>query len=144
MGGEVAFTLFRCANVGEDCGKELHIHFAGTHELDWRNANALLRDFTAGAHGTWIHSADVGVMGTVGDVEGGAGATGEEHRRDHGDVGQVRAATIRIVEQRNIAGREAEVSENSSDRHGHGTEVDGHVVAHGDELAPPPPRRRPV
>ncbi len=71
----------------------------------------------------------------VRDVEGGARAAGEKDGSDHGDVGQMRSAAIGIVEQRDIAGGEAEVGEDGSDGHGHGTEVDGHVVAHGDQFA---------
>ena len=69
--------------------RSLRVHFAGVHELDGRNADSLLRDFAAWAHGTGIHSADVGVMGAIGDVEGGASATAQKDGRDHGDVGQV-------------------------------------------------------
>ena len=105
------------------------------HEFDGRNADAFLRDFATGAHGAGIHSADVGMVGAVGDVERRTISAREKNGRDHGDVGQMRAATIGIVEDRNIAGREAEIGENSGDGHGHGAEMDGHVVAHRDEVA---------
>ena len=82
-----------------------------------------------------IHSADVGVMGAIGDVEGGASAAAQKDGRDHGDVGQMGSATIGIVEKSHIAGRETERRENRGDRHRHRSQVDRHVVAHGDQFS---------
>ena len=133
--GEIAFALSRRAHVGEDGGEKLRVHLAGAHQLDGRNANAFLRDLAARAHRSGIHAADIGVVGAVGDIEGCALTAGEEYGRDHGDVGQMCAAAIGIIEQSHIAGPEAQIGENSCNGHGHGAEMHGHVVAHGDEIA---------
>ena len=106
-----------------------------SHEFDGRNADAFLRDFAARSHGAGIHTADVGVVSAIGDVERGPISAGEKDGRDHGDVGKMGTAAIGIVENRTFARFETEVGENSGDGHGHGAEVDGHVVAHGDEVA---------
>jgi len=132
---EIAFALSGRADVGENQREDLRVHFASAHELDGRNPNSLLRDFAAWAHGPGEHSADVGVMGAVGDVEGGTSVTAQEDRRDHGDVGQMGSATIGIVEKSHIAGRETKRRENRTDGHRHRSEVDRHVVAHGDEFS---------
>ena len=110
-----------------------------------RNADAFLGDLAARAHGAWVHAAHVGMMSAIGDIERGAILAGEKDRRNHGDIGQMCSAAIGIVEQSDVAGSQSQICEYSGDRHGHGAEVDGHVVAHGDEVASPPPlRRRPV
>ena len=58
-----------------------------------------------------------------------------EHWRHQRDIRQVRAATERIVEHGDIAGRELERIHRRPHRHGHGAEMHRHVVAHSDDLA---------
>ncbi len=60
--------------------ENLRVHFAGMHEFDGGDADAFLGDFATRAHGAGIHAADVGVMGTIGNVECGMCATGKERQ----------------------------------------------------------------
>ncbi len=106
------------------------------HQLHRRNADALLRDFAAQAHRAGEHSAHVGVMSTVGNVESGLRPPREKHRGNHGDVGQVSAAAKRIIEQGHVTVSEVERIEYGSHRHGHRAKMHGHVVAHRDQVAP--------
>src|SRR5579875_693447 len=62
---------------------------------------------------------------------------GDKDRRDHGNIGQVRAAQVRIVQENNIARREAgEVLDRSLYRGGHGTKVHGDVRGLSDQTPP--------
>ena len=44
------------------------------------------------------------------------------------------SAAERVVQYRNVARFESEMIESSTYGHGHGAEVHGHVIAHGDDL----------
>ena len=52
----------------------------------------------------------------------------------HRQVGQVCSPGVRIVEQRDITRPKLECADGGSHRHGHRSEVDGHVIAHGEDL----------
>ena len=47
-------------------------------------------------HGSWRHAADIGVVAARRDISDGFGA-GTEGRHNHGDIGQMRSATIGCV-----------------------------------------------
>ena len=74
-----------------------------------------------------LDAADVGVVrARDGVAERGAG--------DERDVGQVRAAGVRVVEEGDLAGREAEAHD-GGDGVGHRAEVDGDVLCLRDHPA---------
>ena len=74
------------------------------HDAHRRNAHAFLVDRLAHrGFRSRHHAADVGVVRDVRDV--GDDALADEHRRDHVDVGQMRAAAVvRIVGDEHVAG----------------------------------------
>ena len=51
------------------------------------------------------------------------------------DIGEVSAAAEGVVEHDYVAGVELAMIDRRGYRHGHGAEVHGHVIAHGDDLA---------
>ena len=55
--------------------------------------------------------------------------------RDQGYVRQVSAAAEGVVDHGDVAGRELEAVQGSAHGHGHGAQVDGHMIAHGDDSA---------
>ncbi len=76
-------------------------------------------------------------MAARGDEEEDLLAGVVEDRRDHGDIGQMRAAVIGGVEHEDIAGthRVAARAGDGGDTLPHRAEMDGHVRGVGDELA---------
>src|SRR3979490_144013 len=92
-----------------------------------RNAETLLENFAGEAHGTGMGASNIGMVSAVGDVKRGArcmrGVRGQYHRH----VGLVCSPGIRIVEQREVPRPKLEFAEGGSHRHGHRSEVDGHV-----------------
>jgi hypothetical protein len=76
------------------------------------------------------------VVRASGDVAEQAPAGRRAHRAHHREVGQVRAAAERVVEQRDIALTQlSELVQGGAHAHRHGPEVDGHVIAQGDRDA---------
>jgi hypothetical protein len=82
------------------------------------------------------------MMGAGGHVEVGTtpGASTrfryvQKYRADESDVGQVSSAPKGIVEHHNVAIAHRTGFNCGCDRHGHGSKVNGHVVAHGDNLS---------
>ena len=133
--GEVALALGRRADVGEDQVEQLALEFPPAHDADGRDANALLEDVFGRAHGAGVAASDVGVVGAVGEKEGRGRVVIKKDRQDHGDVWQVGAAGPGVVEHGDVARLEAEGADGGLHAHGHGAEVDGHVIAHGDDAA---------
>ncbi len=87
-------------------------------------------------HGARRHAAHVGMVAAAGGVEQDGLAVRVEHRRDHGDVGQVGAAIVGRVEHEDVAGVHHRVVGDDG-LHGfvHGPQVHRHVRRVGDELA---------
>jgi len=133
---EITLAFLWGAHVEQDQIEHLAIDFAAAHDANGRNANPLLKDFVRRSHRSWESSAYVGVMSAVGDIESRALHSLQKDWKNHGDVGQMRAARIRIVEDSDVTGREANGLDCSLDGHGHGTEMHGHVVAHRDHASP--------
>ena len=99
-----------------------------------RDHDALLGQRAAvGGHRARHAPADVGVMGAAGGEAEQRPLVGGEHGRDHGDVGQVRAAAERIVEDPRDAWRVA-LAEHRGDRGGHRAEVHRDVLGLHDHL----------
>ncbi len=80
------------------------------------------------------------MVGAIGYVEGRlawrmlrVGADVDRHY--HREVGKMRAAGVGIVEDDDVAGLQLLIGDCGGDGHGHGAEMDGHVVAHGEDIA---------
>ena len=106
--------------------------------------DALLLDPGApSGHRAGRDSADLRVMAAGGDVEpdvavaGLWGAVRREHRGDHGDVGQVRAAVIRVVERVDVARPDVPpvAGDHHLDRLAHRAEVHRDVRGVRDQVA---------
>ena len=139
------------------------LSLAGADELERRDDEALLEELGRAGEGAGGHAANVGVVGAVGDeadeglAAGGVRpsicrmgwpfdrlratlrrAQGErigEDGGDEGDVVEVGAAEVGVVEDDDVAGGEVEALEGGGDGGGHGAEVDGDVGGLGDHVA---------
>ena len=100
-----------------------------------RNANAFLIDLARQRHGAGTHSSDVGVMRAVRDIERRLAIAFQKDAGDRGDIGKVRAAAERIVQNRDIAGAEIEGLRGVLYRERHRAQMHGHVIAHGHRFA---------
>src|ERR1019366_6130141 len=76
LGSEVAFAFFGCADVVEEKGQHIGNKLSTAHDFDRRNAEALLVNFAAGAHGARVSSAHIGMVSAGSDVEVGRGCVG--------------------------------------------------------------------
>jgi hypothetical protein len=54
-------------------------------------------------HGAGADAPDIGVMAAVGHEEDGLRSALVEHGRDDGEVGQVGAASLRVISQNDVA-----------------------------------------
>ncbi len=133
--GQVSFTLARRSNVREDHRHDVANNPATLQDLYRRDTQPLLEDFARQAHGTGVRASNIGVVRTVGDVKHRAGRLGGVDRHHHREVGKVRPSRVRIVEQRDVAGPKPERGDCGSDRHRHRSQVDRHVIAHGEDLS---------
>ena len=163
LGGKVAAALVGRAGVTAEEGDDLLVDLAGADELQRRDDEALLEELGRAGEGAGGHAADVGVVCAVRDEadEGlaaggvcpsicGTGrpfdrlratlrrAQGErigEDGCDEGDVVEVGAAEVGVVEGDDVAGSEVEALEGGGDGGGHGAEVDGDVGGLRDHVA---------
>ena len=89
-----------------------------------------------GRHGAGGDATDVGVVAAGGDEES-YGAGGVEDGGDDGDVGEMGAAVVGVVEGEDVAGAEGVLAAAQYGAHGvaHGAEVDGDMGGVGDEMA---------
>ena len=87
------------------------------------------------AHRARRDAADIGVVSARRDEEQDLGATLGEHRRDHRNVGEMRAAVIGRVEHPNVAGFKlgADLAPYRLDATVHGTEMHRDMRRVGDE-----------
>ncbi len=111
---------------------------ASLHQFDVVDIDAFLGDGGgARRHRAGREPADVLVVAAARDVEQHLSAGGVEHRRHHGDVGQMRAAVVRRVQHVGIARAHlgSAQADDGLDRAVHGTEVDGQMRRVGDERA---------
>ncbi len=132
---QVAAALVGCAHVRQNEAQRVVLHGSSSHQVDRRNTQALLVDFRRQRHAAGAHAADVGMVGAVRNVESRL-LCGVEDPGDERDVRQVRAALERIVEHDDVARLELRLLQSPLDRHGHGAQVHGDVVALGQH----PPR----
>ena len=115
LGAEVAPPLLRLPRRPDEALE----HLVG-EELRREDHALLLERVREGGQARGLDPADVGVVGARDrEAEDGAG-----HERD---VGQVRAAGVRVVEDRDLAGLEPEAHDRG-DGFGHRAEVHGNVL----------------
>ena len=126
----------RGAGVGEKQREHIPVQASRLQNSYRRNAQPFLEDFTSQAHGTRGCATHVGVVRTIGHVESGAaaGVAGNVHWHHHGEVREMRAAGVGIVEQRGVARSRVELPHRPLHRSRHRSEVRWHVIAHGDRL----------
>ena len=111
LGADIADVAVRVAGgigAGSQGGAELGLAETPLlHQQEGVEQHALLVQGAAvGRHGARRAAADVGVMAAGGDEER-AGARLIEHRHDHRQIGQVGAAVVRVVDQKDVAGPQA-------------------------------------
>ena len=118
-------------------------HLAPRDETPVVDEHALLLDPGAeGGHGAGRDAADLRVVPAGGHVEQDVlGVPGErslpEHGGDHGDVGQVRAAVVGVVEHEDVARLHGPrvAADDHLDALAHRAQVHRHVRGVGDQLA---------
>ena len=132
---QVALAFVRRAHVGQNKAQQALIQLPAARQQHRRNANAFLINFARERHRPRAHAADVGVVRAIGDVESRAAFAVQKHSGDGGDIGQMRAALKRIVEDRDIARSERECVDGVAHGEGHRAQMHRHVVAHRDGLA---------
>ena len=100
--GEVTAEFAGIANIQSQQIEQIVAQLAGLVELDRRNAQALLEDLGGGGIvGAMGGAADVALMGAHDGPEQPLAAV--EHRHERGEIGQMAAAMIGIVEQDDVA-----------------------------------------
>jgi hypothetical protein len=137
-GPQVALEVARVAHVGRHHLQHVVPEHAAVVELERGDANAFLPDL-GGAR-------VVGAVGGAADVMLVRPVDGPEHRpiahedrQQHREVGQVIVAVIGIVEEEEIAGRDAVLEElgHRGHRPGQGAHVDRHVLGLGGQAPAP-------
>ena len=88
------------------------------------------------AHRPRRDAADIGMMPAGGDEEQDLGAVLREHRRHHGDVGEMRAAVIGCVHHPHVPGLQlrSDLADHGGHAPVHGAEMHGDMRGVGDEL----------
>ena len=100
--GEVAAEFAGVADVERQEVEQIVAQLSGLVELDRRDAQAFLKDFgRGGIVGAMGGAADIALMGADDGPEQALAAV--EHRHEGGEVGQMAAAMIGIVEQDDVA-----------------------------------------
>ncbi len=122
LGGEVPLALGRSAHIGQQQAQQLTVELPAAHDLHRRDAQPLLEDLGGEGERARGHAADIGMVGAVGDEEGGA-LPPEKDRRHQGDVGQVGPSAIGVVEKDRVAGREVRALQGRRHRQGHRSEM---------------------
>ena len=127
LGAEVGAPLVGLAHLrGELLDRGVVEHARLDHDA------LLVQRLGVGGHRAGDRPADVGVVGAAGGEA--EQLVAGEHGRDHGDVGQVGAARVGVVEDPGATGLVVLV-EHGGDRGGHRAEVDGDVLGLHDHLA---------
>ena len=135
LGCQVTAPLSRGAYVAKNYVKQWLDHSPALHQLDRGDDQPFLVDLAGQGHGAGRHAAHVGVVGAAGDKEGRGIRPIHEHGRDHGDVGQVRAAQVGIVQHHQVAwSPHVERLQRSAHRSGHCPQVDRDVGCLGHHL----------
>ena len=128
LGGEIpAQAVFRSGQ------SNMLLQFTGPIQQGRRDYLALFGQRFRQRHRTGRIAADIGVMGAIGSEAGEF--AGMENRRDQGDVGQVRAAEIWVVEHKHVAVDPIESAHHITHGVGHAAEMHGDMRGLGIEPA---------
>ena len=133
---EVAAEVVRMAHVGHQHFQHVTPHRAAVVKAQWRDADALLPDLGgAGVVGTMGGAADVALVRAIDRPEHRLVVLEDRHER--GQVGEMVAAVIRIVEQEHVTRMDV-AREELGDRlgcPGQRADMDGHMLGLGDQPA---------
>ena len=125
----------RCAHICQNQLQEIMVHPTIDYDFDGWNANAFLKNFSGQRHRAWGHPTYIGMMRTIGGKESRSADTFHKNRGDKGDVRQMRAAAVRIIDQDAIPWLHVNVLDGVQDGHRHGAEVHGNVLGLGDHVS---------
>ena len=133
--GDVAHGVIA---AGEQVDHGVFAEAAGLHQMEVVDQHAFLFDAPGvRRHGAGGDAADIGVVRAAGDVEQDGAAVAIEHRGNHGDIRQVGAAVVGIVEHEHVAGAHGARAALGDGAHAlaHGAQVHGHVRRVGHQVA---------
>src|ERR1051325_4013218 len=99
---QIALSFLRSAHVVKKEIKYVADHGPSADDPDRRNAYAFLIDFTARPHRSWIISTHISVMCARRNIKHWLVFTLCKHWQNHGYVGKMSAASVRIIENRHI------------------------------------------
>ena len=127
LGGELGAEVAARARRGSASARRAASRVSGVEPRRRDHDALLLERARVGRHAARLGAADVGVVGARdGEAERGA--------RDERDVGEVRAAGERVVEDEDVVAARV-VAADRGDRVGHRAEVDGDVLGLRDHAA---------
>ena len=132
--GEITAEVAGVAHIGRDHLEEVAAHLAAIAEPQRRDTNAFLPDVgRRSIVGAMRRSADVALMRPIDRPE--AWPVALKHRRERRQVGQVVAAVIGVVEQKDIAlvNVVAEEFGHRPRREGQRPDMDRHMLGLGDQ-----------
>ncbi len=101
---QIGLALARHAHVRQEEVQHGTHQGSAFHDSNGRDPEALAVDVGGGSHRARLRTPHVRVVRTVRAVEVRARGSREVHRRDQGDVRQVRAARVGIVQQHDVPG----------------------------------------
>ena len=133
---EIAAKIARVADIGRDHLEEVAAHLAAIVEPQRRDADPFLPDVgRGGVVGAVRRPADVALMRAVDRPE--ARLLAGEHRHKDGQIGQMIAAVIGVVEQKDVARMDVAGEElgHRLCRVGQGADMDRHMLGLGDQPA---------
>ncbi len=133
---EIAAEVARMAHIGGDHLEEVAAHLAAIVEPQRGDADAFLPDVgRGGVVGAVRRAADIALMRPVDRPEARPVLLEDRHKR--GQVGQVVAAVIGVVEQKDVALVDVLAKElgHRLRRIGQGADMDRHVLGLGDQPA---------
>jgi hypothetical protein len=129
LGGQVTCTLFRRPDIRQDKPPERFVALPASHQQHRWNAQTLLKDFPRQRHGARSHATHVRVVRPHREIR--YYRTLHVHRRNKGNVRQVRTAREGIVQYRDVPiAQRAHHVECCAHTHRHRAQVHGHVIAH--------------
>ncbi len=142
--GQVLVDVARRPGTGGEQGARLGLaEPSGIHQQEVIDQHAfVVHRARVGGHGPRRDPADVSMMATRRDEEGGGVVGLQEHRHDDGDVGQMGAAVVRGVQHIDVAaphaapvGAAAARGDDRADALAHRPQVDRDVRGVGDQGA---------
>ena len=139
LGGQVSLTLVRGAGVAADQLNDLLVQPAPPGQFDGGDDCPLLIQLRGQREGARGHAANIGMMTSVGHKPGQLllAVTLGVDRGDHGDVRQVAATPVRVIEHHYVPGvqRIREYFKGGFDGRGHGAQMHWNICCLGDHVA---------